>query len=93
MDVHCFLWDEVYASGCLGTDVLVDGRFEEDLKDTALKWRGSSNQQVIDVKKSLEQSKKVLYTKMKTRLDGLPLRDTMCKLDFSVGRGLFLCLI
>ena len=42
-------------------DVLVDGRFEEDLTDTALQWRGSSNQQVIDVKKSLEQKKKVLY--------------------------------
>ena len=47
---------------CLkNTDVLVDGRFEEDLKDTALKWRGSSNQQVIDVKRSLDQMKKVLY--------------------------------
>ena len=27
-------------------DVLVDGRFEEDLKDKSLKWRGSSNQVV-----------------------------------------------
>ena len=57
-----FLWDEVCILDAVkNTDVLVDGRFEEDLKDTALKWRGSSNQQVIDVKKSLEQMKKVLY--------------------------------
>ncbi len=34
-------------------DVLVDGRFVEKLKDISLKFRGSSNQRVIDVKKSL----------------------------------------
>lgn len=35
-------------------DVLVDGRFEEGLKDLSLKYAGSSNQRVIDVSKSLE---------------------------------------
>ena len=34
-------------------DVLVDGRYEDDLHDFTLKWRGSSNQRVIDVPKSL----------------------------------------
>lgn len=36
-------------------DVMVDGRFNEDLKDISLKFKGSSNQRVIDVKKSLER--------------------------------------
>ncbi|MDE7095347.1 MAG: radical SAM protein, partial [Anaeroplasmataceae bacterium] len=34
-------------------DVLVDGKFVEELKDITLKFRGSSNQRVIDLKKSL----------------------------------------
>lgn len=36
-------------------DVLVDGRFEEDKKDLTLPYRGSWNQKVIDVKKSVER--------------------------------------
>ena len=35
-------------------DVLVDGEFVEGLKDISLKFRGSSNQRIIDVKKSLD---------------------------------------
>lgn len=42
-------------------DILVDGPFVEGLKDIRLKFRGSSNQRVIDVKRSLEQNKVVLY--------------------------------
>lgn len=41
-------------------DVLVDGRFEEDLKDLRLKWRGSSNQRVISVQESLRSGAVVL---------------------------------
>lgn len=36
-------------------DVLIDGKFESDKRDIMLKYRGSSNQRVIDVKKSLDK--------------------------------------
>lgn len=42
-------------------DVLVDGRYIEKLKNISLKFRGSENQRVIDVQKTLEQNKIVLY--------------------------------
>ena len=35
-------------------DVLVDGNYEDELHDPTLKWKGSSNQRVIDVQKSLK---------------------------------------
>ena len=42
-------------------DVLVDGEFIEELKDNTLHWCGSSNQRVIDVKKTIENGKVMLY--------------------------------
>ena len=42
-------------------DILVDGRFVAELKDISLSFRGSSNQRIIDVKKSLEFDKVILY--------------------------------
>lgn len=42
-------------------DVLVDGRFIIDLKEENLKWRGSSNQRVIDIKNTLKENKVILY--------------------------------
>ena len=43
-------------------DVIVDGPFVEDLKDIRLKFRGSANQRLIDVKKTLQTGKFVPYT-------------------------------
>ena len=42
-------------------DVLVDGRYIEELRNVSLKWRGSSNQRVINVQKSLKQNNIILH--------------------------------
>jgi anaerobic ribonucleoside-triphosphate reductase activating protein len=42
-------------------DVLVDGEYIDSQRNISLKFRGSENQRVIDVKKSLMQNKTVLY--------------------------------
>lgn len=42
---------QILISNC---DIFVDGQFEEENKNLMLKWRGSSNQRVIDVQKTLK---------------------------------------
>lgn len=42
-------------------DVIVDGKFEEEKKDLKLKFRGSSNQRILDVQESLKENKPVEY--------------------------------
>lgn len=42
-------------------DVLVDDKFIDSLKDTNLHWRGSANQRIIDVKKSIEKGKAYIF--------------------------------
>lgn len=41
-------------------DVLIDGKFEIGKKDLKLKYRGSSNQRIIDVKQTLNNNKKIV---------------------------------
>lgn len=38
------------------TDVLIDGQYVDELRNPKLKWKGSSNQRVIDVPKSLKEN-------------------------------------
>ena len=42
-------------------DVVVDGKFEEDKKDIKLRFRGSSNQRILDVQESLKEHKPVKF--------------------------------
>ena len=67
-----YLFDKEILAGKLGPwditeeylsylDVLVDGRFIEEKKDLSLRFRGSSNQRLIDVKKSLQTGEVVLW--------------------------------
>lgn len=46
----------------LQCDVVVDGEYIDELRDITLKWRGSSNQRVIDVKKSIEKGEVILWS-------------------------------
>lgn len=57
-----YLWEDL-ASDLVdsGVDVVVDGRFVEELKDLRLKYRGSSNQRVIDVQASLKNNNITMY--------------------------------
>ena len=45
-------------------DILVDGRFDITKKNLMLQFRGSSNQRIIDVKKSLNQGEVVIWDKL-----------------------------
>lgn len=60
-----YLYEELYyrriSRILLYIDVLIDGEFIEEQKDLTLKWRGSTNQRVIDVKETLKQGKIILY--------------------------------
>lgn len=42
-------------------DVLIDGRYVQELRDITLPFRGSSNQRIIDVQKTLQEQKIVLF--------------------------------
>lgn len=44
-------------------DVVVDGQYVDELRNPKLKWRGSENQRVIDVQKSLKKGEVVLFEK------------------------------
>lgn len=58
-----YLWEEIKdLKGIEYVDVVVDGEYIEELSDVQYHWAGSTNQRVIDVKKSLEIGEVVLWT-------------------------------
>lgn len=61
-----YVWEDIIKDKTLReilkyTDVLVDGAYIDELRDISLAFRGSSNQRIIDVPKSLEQNKVILW--------------------------------
>lgn len=67
-----FTWDELTVASCRAhtellpyilklTDVLVDGKYVESLRDLRLQFRGSSNQRIINVQESLKNIEIVLH--------------------------------
>ena len=71
-----YRWSEIFNDGvyltkdCAGwkrreiikqCNVLIDGRYIDSQRNPSKKWAGSDNQRVIDIRKSLEQNKVILY--------------------------------
>ena len=71
-----YQWSEIFNDGvyltkdCAGwkrreivkqCTVMVDGRYVDSQRDISLKWRGSKNQNCIDIQQSLHQNKMMLY--------------------------------
>ena len=52
------MWETLYL---YGVSVVIDGKFEEQLKDSTLLYRGSSNQRIIDLGKTLSENQVVLW--------------------------------
>lgn len=60
-DLHYTLYDAFRQDAARMVDVLVDGQYIDELRDLTLAFRGSTNQRVIDVQKSLEANSIVLW--------------------------------
>lgn len=56
-NVNRFLRQEIVKK----CDIIVDGRYIDTQRDITLRWRGSSNQRVIDIQKTLNENKVILY--------------------------------
>ena len=61
-----YVWEDIIKDSTLKeilkcTDVLVDGAYVDELRDISLAFRGSSNQRIIDVKKTLNSNEVILW--------------------------------
>ena len=61
-----YVWEDIIKDNNLKeilkcTDVLVDGAYVDELRDISLAFRGSSNQRIIDVKKTLNSNEVILW--------------------------------
>ena len=68
-----FRWEDIFFSPCLSENtmkrqeiirlcnILIDGKYIDSQRNIALKWRGSTNQRVINIKESIKQNKVILY--------------------------------
>lgn len=57
------LWEEIRKEEIVNyLDVCVDGEFIVEQKNTALRWKGSANQRVIDVQETLRSGKIILHS-------------------------------
>ena len=57
-----YLWEEIKDLEVVSyLDVVVDGEFVYEQMDTSLKWKGSANQRVIDVQKTLAKGEVILH--------------------------------
>lgn len=56
-NIYRFMRQEIIKN----VDVMVDGRYIDSQRDITLRWRGSKNQRVIDIKQTLEKGEIVLW--------------------------------
>ena len=61
-----YVWEDIIKDNALKEilkciDVLVDGAYVDELRDISLAFRGSSNQRIIDVKKTLNSNEVILW--------------------------------
>lgn len=82
-DIWCwtgYTWEELMRQGETSdklellhyVDILVDGRFIKPLKDSLLQFRGSSNQRILDVQRSLEAGEPVIWSKLHDQERDIP---------------------
>lgn len=57
-----YTWENIHTFEIMNyINVLIDGKFIDSLKNEELHWKGSSNQRVIDVKKTMKKNEIILY--------------------------------